>query len=263
MIRSWNLFHGRTLPASKRRRFQPMIERITEDRPVIVALQELGAGTLGRLAEWSGYRAYGDVSARPRLPHPLGTLITDLDPNLLRSAVEGQAIALLVDPALHVDDHRTIVLNSGRYRSRIADELDLGIHARLWWARERRVCQAVRVRFRDDRTAVVANFHATSYPDRRLADAELRRAASFSTGLAEPDEAVVLAGDFNLTIVTSPTLRELSNEEWGFSPAGPGLDHVLVRGLEVMHAERHWPEDLRRHEGVLLSDHAPVELEVA
>ena len=240
-----------------------MVERITEDRPAIVALQELGAGTLGRLAEWSGYQAYGDVSARPRLPHPLGTVITDLNPNLLRSAVEGQAIALLVDPDLRVDDHRSIVLNSGRYRSRIAAELELGLHARLWWARERRVCQALRVRFPDDRTAVVANYHATSYHDRRLADAELRRAASFAVGLADRDDAVVLAGDFNLTVVTSPTLRELSTPTWGFSPAGPGLDHVLVRGLEVTHAERHWPEDLRRHEGVLLSDHAPVELEVA
>jgi hypothetical protein len=240
-----------------------MVERIVEDRPVIVALQELGAGTLGRLAEWSGYEAYGDVSARPRLPHPLGTLITDLNPNLLRSAVEGQAIALLVDPALRLESRRTIVLNSRRYRERLADELGLGLHARLWWARERRIAQALRVRLPDDRTAVVANYHATSYPDRRLADAELRRAASFVVGLAEPDEAVVLAGDFNLTVVTSPTLRELSTEAWGFSSAGPGLDHVLVRGFEVTHAERHWPEDLRRHGEVLLSDHAPVELEVA
>jgi endonuclease/exonuclease/phosphatase family metal-dependent hydrolase len=239
-----------------------MIERIVEDGPAIVALQELGAGTLGSLAAWSGYKSYGDVSARPRLPHPLATLVTDLSPNVLRSAVEGQAIALLVDPAVRVDDHRSIVLNSRRYRARISDELGLGVHARLWWARERRVCQALRLRLPDDRSAVVANFHATSYHDRRLADAELRRAASFAVGLAEPDEAVVLAGDFNLTVVTSPTLRELSTPAWAFSPAGPGLDHVLVRGLEVTHAERHWPEDLRRHEGVLLSDHAPVELEV-
>ena len=240
-----------------------MIERIVEGRPAIVALQELGAGTLGRLAGWSGYPAYGDVSARPRLPHPLGTLITDLNPNLLRSAVEGQAIALLVDPALRVEERRSLVLNGRRYRSRVADEVGLGLHARLWWARERRVVQALRIHLPGDRTAVVANFHATSYHDRRLADAELRRAASFAVALAEPDEPVVVAGDFNLTVVTSPTLRELSTDAWGFSPAGPGLDHVLVRGLEVTHAERHWPEDLRRHGDVLLSDHAPVELEVA
>ena len=240
-----------------------MVELVTHDRPAIVALQELGAGTLHRLSEWSGYAAYGDVSARPRLPHPLGTLITDLNPNLFRSAVEGQAIALLVDPSFRVTDHRSIVLNNWRYRARIARELDLGRRAQLSWARERRVCQAVRVRFPDERTAVVANYHGTGYPDRVLADAELRRAASFAVGLAAPDEAVVLAGDFNLTVVTSPTLRELSQPQWGFSPAGPGLDHVLVRGLEVTHAERHWPEDLRRHGEVLLSDHAPVELEVA
>ena len=42
----------------------------------------------------------------------------------------------------------------------------------------------------------------------------------------------------------------------------PGLDHVLVRGLMPQGPERHWPEGLRRHGDVLLSDHAPVELEV-
>jgi endonuclease/exonuclease/phosphatase family metal-dependent hydrolase len=240
-----------------------MVERITQDRPAIVALQELGAGTLGRLTEWSGYSAYGDVSARPRLPHPLGTLITELNPNLFRSAVEGQAVALLIEPAFQVVDHRSIVLNNRRYRTRIAEELGLGFRARLWWARERRVCQALRVQLPDGRTAVVANYHGTGYPDRQLADAELRRAASFAVGLAAPDEPVVLAGDFNLTVATSPTLRELSEPQWEFSPAGPGLDHVLARGLEVTHPERHWPENLRRHDGVLLSDHAPVELEVA
>ena len=105
------------------------------------------------------------------------------------------------------------------------------------------------MRFRDDRTAVVANFHATSYPDRRLADAELRRAASFSTGLAEPDEAVVLAGDFNLTIVdVADAARALERGVGLLACRACGIDHVLVRGLEVVHAERHWPEDLRRHE---------------
>ena len=61
---------------------------------------------------------------------------------------------------------------------------------------------------------------------------------------------------------SSPTLRALGTSEWGFSQAGPGLDHVLVRGLMPQGPERHWPEGLRRHGEVLLSDHAPVELEV-
>jgi endonuclease/exonuclease/phosphatase family metal-dependent hydrolase len=121
----------------------------------------------------------------------------------------------------------------------------------------------VRTALPDGRTAIVANLHATSYrKDKRLADAELLRAATFADALAEPGEPVVLAGDFNVTVVTSRALRALATPEWGFSPAGPGLDHVLVRGLPVRTPERHWPDEQRLDEGVLLSDHAPVEIEV-
>jgi endonuclease/exonuclease/phosphatase family metal-dependent hydrolase len=190
-------------------------------------------------------------------------MVTDVDPNRLRSAVEGQANAILVAPGLEVTEHRTIVLNPRRFRKRIAEELGLDLLQRLRWARERRICQAVRVRLDEERTAVVGNLHATSVrDDKRIADAELLRAAAFVDGLANPGEPVVLAGDFNVTVVSSPTLRALGTSEWGFSQAGPGFDHVLVRGLVVKDPERHWPEDLRRHGDVLLSDHAPVELEV-
>lgn len=263
LIRSWNLFHGRTFPSGRKRYFERMVRLVCEDGPAIVALQELAVGTLPRLEGWSGYSPYGDVAAPARLPRGLGTILTDLDPTRLRSAVEGQANAILVAPGLEVTDHRSIVLNPRGFRKRVAEELGLGLVARLAWARERRICQAVRIRLEDGRTAVVANLHATSFrDDKRLADAELLRAAAFVDGLAEPREPVVLAGDFNVTVVTSPTLRALCSSEWGFSPAGPGLDHVLVRGLMPQGPERHWPEDLRRHGDILLSDHAPVELEV-
>lgn len=263
VIRSWNLFHGRTQPAQQRRYFERMVRLICEGEPTFVALQELAAGTLARLEGWSGYAARGAVASRPRLPRNLGALVTDLDPNLIRTAVEGQANAILVARGLRVLEHRTLVLNPRRIRKRIAGELGLGLDARLSWARERRVCHAVRAAWPDGRTAIVANLHATSYrEDKRLADVELLRAATFADGLAKPGEPVVLAGDFNVTVVTSPTLRALGTPEWGFSPAGPGLDHVLVRGLTVRTPERHWPEERRRHADVLLSDHAPVEVEV-
>lgn len=263
LIRSWNLFHGRTVPSSRRRYFERMVRLVCEDEPTIVVLQELGADTLRRLPSWSGYSVFGDVAARPLLPRRIGGLITDLNPDLIRSAVEGQANAILVAPGVRTANHQTLVLNTGRFRERVADELGLGLPARLAWARERRIAQAVRVSLPDGWSAVVVNTHLTAYgPDRRLADAELLRAATFADGLADPEEAVVLAGDFNVTVVSSPTLRALSEPEWGFSAAGPGLDHVLVRGLRVVRPETHWSEDRRRHGDLLLSDHAPVEVEV-
>ena len=264
VIRSWNLFHGRTLPQRREREFERMVRLVCQGGPAFVVLQELAAATLSRLETWSGYAAFGAVASRPRLPRELGMRVTDLAPNTIRSAVEGQANAILVERGVRVVEHRTLVLNPRSTRKRLAEELSLGAHARCSWARERRVCHAVRAALPDGRTLIVADLHATSYrTDKRLADAELLRAATFADALARPGEPVVLGGDFNVTVVTSPTLRSLGTPEWGFSPAGQGLDHVLVRGLEVRSPEARWPDERRLHEGVLLSDHAPVEIEVA
>ena len=63
-------------------------------------------------------------------------------------------------------------------------------------------------------------------------------------------EPVVLAGDFNSSL-TLP----------GFSPPHGGIDDVLVRGAEAS-ALCVWPVERRRQNGVVLSDHAPVEVTV-
>ena len=92
----------------------------------------------------------------------------------------------------------------------------------LYWAKERRVCQVVRVRLTDGRAAVVANFHATGSRDKRIPDAEVLRAATFADGFAAPDEICILAGDFNVTAERSTTLSELTGPEWGSQLPGPG-----------------------------------------
>jgi endonuclease/exonuclease/phosphatase family metal-dependent hydrolase len=109
---------------------------------------------------------------------------------------------------------------------------------------------------------LVANLHATSYPpDERLPDAEVLRAATFADALAGPEEPVVLGGDFNVSRDRSRTLAELAGPEWGFSPPGAGIDHVLVRGAPAGRPRR-WPAERRRVGGRLLSDHTPVEIRV-
>jgi endonuclease/exonuclease/phosphatase family metal-dependent hydrolase len=113
----------------------------------------------------------------------------------------------------------------------------------------------------DGRTYVVGNLHCTSHPDPRLADAELLRAAWFTTSLARPEDVVVMAGDFNVSAAQSQTLSDLMGPEWGFSPPGPGIDQILVRGAEVSRL-RVWPAAERTHDDRLLSDHAPVEVDV-
>jgi endonuclease/exonuclease/phosphatase family metal-dependent hydrolase len=83
--------------------------------------------------------------------------------------------------------------------------------------------------------------------------AEVRRAESFVSRLAR-DLPCVLAGDFNLRAEHLVGLT-------GWSELGTGIDHVLVRGLAPSPLSV-WPEERRRHNGRVLSDHAPVEVTI-
>jgi endonuclease/exonuclease/phosphatase family metal-dependent hydrolase len=259
LVRSWNLFHGNTVPPQRRAFLDEMIALATADEPDVLCVQEVPAWAL------PGFTA-GDVAAFPRIgplriPAELGKRLTDLNHGVLRSAFSGQGNGILVARSLRVLAHKTLVLNPRRFRDAQARTLGLGAAARLAWAKERRIVQALRLTD-GDRTYLVANLHCTSYAaDRRLADAELLRAASFALAEAQPEDVVVLAGDFNVTTETSPTLRDLAGDEWGFSPAGPGIDQILVRGASASRPRR-WPDEQRLHDGGLLSDHTPVEVEL-
>jgi endonuclease/exonuclease/phosphatase family metal-dependent hydrolase len=245
-----------------------MVQLASEDRPGVLCLQELPVWALPRLEKWSGMTAVSAVARRPMLgPVPgsaeVGRLLTELDHALLRSAFTGQANAILLAPGLRVLEEREVTLNPYRFRSAQARRLGLAVVPRLVWSKERRVCQVVRVRGGDG-TIVLANLHATGYtPDKRLADAELLRAAVFVDGVATPDESVVLAGDFNVSVSISQTLADLTTEAWGFEgPTPSGIDHLLVRGTSAG-PPRRWERDRRVRHGRVLSDHAPVERELA
>ena len=258
LVRTWNLFHGNALPPQRRSFLDEMISLATADDPDVLCVQEVPAWALGRFT-------VGDVAARPTVgPLPssasLGRRLTSLHHGLLRSAFSGQGNAVAVAPRLRVLAHDRLELNPRGFRAEEARRLHLGVVARNAWAKERRVVQTVRLGADDGRTYLVANTHCTSLPDRRIAQAEIMRAAAFVTAKALADDVVVLAGDFNLT-ATAGAMRELRRPEWGFSEPGPGIDHILVRGAETS-APRRWPTERRRLDGRLLSDHAPVEVEI-
>jgi endonuclease/exonuclease/phosphatase family metal-dependent hydrolase len=258
LIRTWNLFHGNALPPRRRTFLDEMIALATADDPDVLCVQEVPVWALGRFT-------IGDVAARPTVgPFPsspaIGRRLTSLHHGLLRSAFSGQGNAIAVGPRLRVLGHERLELNPRRVRAAEAPRLGLGVVARNAWAKERRVVQTARLGADDGRTYLVANMHCTSLPDRRIAQSELLRAATFATSEALPDDVVVLAGDFNLTGAAA-VMRDLTGPEWGFSAAGPGIDHVLVRGAETS-LPRRWPTERRRLDGRLLSDHAPVEVEI-
>jgi hypothetical protein len=245
-----------------------MVRLATADGPDVLCLQELPGWAGAQVAGWSGMRAYSDVAQPPRvgplpIPAELGRRLTALHNGLLRSAVAGQAIAVLLRPEARVLGHERLVLNSRDFREAQARWLSLPLVARLAWAKERRIVQTVRAQMGDGSTVLVANLHASSYPaDQRLADAELLRAAVFTDGLAQPDDVVVLAGDFNVPASRSATQAELTSAEWGFSPPlDEGIDQILVRGAPLDGVMR-WPPERRRVDGRVLSDHTPVDARI-
>lgn len=260
LVRSWNLFHGNTVPPQREAFLDEMLRLASADDPDVVCVQEVPAWALGRFT-------IGDVAARPMLgplpiPTDVGRRLTAPNHGLLRSAFSGQGNAMLVSPRLRVLSHDALTLNPRRFRAAQSRALRLGPVTRLGWAKERRIVQAVRLAAPDGRTFLVTNMHCTSYAaDERLADAELLRAAWFAVSKAAPEDVVVLAGDFNARAARSRTLRDLASEEWGFSEPGPGIDHILVRGASSSPLRR-WPDGQRKHGDHLLSDHAPVEVEI-
>ena len=227
LVRTWNVFHGNAEPPERHGYLEQMVRLATEDRPDVLCLQEVPVWSLKRLANWSGMQVFGAIGARPLLRSvALGRLTTALHQGLFRSAFTGQANAILLQPELRAVGEDSIVLNPPPSAGALARAPPLSPDARKW-AKERRVCQAVRTE-----GLPVANLHATGLPGKRVADAELLRAAVFADSVAEPDDSAVLAGDFNVIRERSTTLPQ-TRPEWGFSQPSPGIDQVLVRGAEA------------------------------
>ena len=261
LVRTWNVFHGNAVPPERRGFLEEMIRLASADRPDALCLQELPAWSLSKLEGWSGMRAFGALASRPLLVSArLAGAITELHHGLLRSAFTGQANAILLGPALRPLGAESIVLNPRGFRRAQARALGLDRSMRFAWAKERRVCQAVRTEA-NGRLLTIANLHVSKLADPRAKDAELLRAATFAAAFAEPGDVLVLAGDLNVVIGKSRMLEQLAGPEWGFTEPIPGLDQVLVSGARASRAER-WPDERRRVEGRLLSDHAPVEARI-
>ena len=257
LVRTWNVFHGNASPPGRRAHLEEMVRLASDDQPDVLCLQELPVWALRRLGDWSGMRAFGAVAARPRLRSAeLGRTITQRHHGLFRSVVTGQANAILLRPELRALSSGSIVLNPLRVRRLVARELALDRVARLRWANERRVCHAVRTE-----VLTVANLHISNVRDARIRDAELLRAATFADTFAAPSDVLVLAGDFNVRPWESQVLEQLAGPEWGFSTPIGGIDQILVRGARSGEPKR-WPEERRRLDGRLLSDHAPLEVTI-
>ena len=229
LVRSWNLFHGNTLPPGRRSRLEEMVRLATEDRPDVLCLQEVPLWALSRLPGWSGMTVRHVVTRRAVLGTWLGGAITRLHNGFFRSALAGQANAILLAPGLEALAHRTLRIDERRA--------------------EPRFCHAARLE-----ELVVGNLHATNdFRRPEVPAAEILRGEAFVTGFAGALPCI-LAGDFNVRAEHMPELP-------GWSAVGPGIDHVLVRRLSASPLSV-WPVERRLHNGAVLSDHAPVEVTI-
>src|SRR5690349_5237559 len=152
-----------------------MIRLATADEPDVLCLQEVPVWALSHLAGWSGMQSFGAVAARPLVRGAIGREVTELNQGRIRSALVGQANAILLRPGLRVLATDSIVLNPPSFRHRIDRELHLPARVQWRWLRHRRVVHAVRTS-----EVTVANLHGSATHNWAVADAELLRAATFA-----------------------------------------------------------------------------------
>ena len=160
LVRTWNLFHGNTHPPQRRAFLREMVELVTRDAPDVVCLQEVPVWALARLERWSGMQRSSAVARRRR---PLGRWVTELHHGLLRSALTGEADAILVARRFTLSDERRRVVSTAGLR---------------------RIVHGVRL----DGGVFVANVHVSADEE------QLARVAGF---VADEPQAIV-AGDLNL-----------------------------------------------------------------
>ena len=103
VIRTWNLYHGRTHPKTGRTYLERMVRLISLDAPDVVALQEVPLWALGRLERWSGMRAIWSVTV-PGFLGPVARFITDLDPVRVRFTAAGVVPQHIGVPGLRLGD---------------------------------------------------------------------------------------------------------------------------------------------------------------
>jgi endonuclease/exonuclease/phosphatase family metal-dependent hydrolase len=264
---SWNLFHGRDFPPDPRLfTWRSRLLRITERNEThiqvnrdlssefaamlaeaqwdVALLQECPPRFCGGLARACDAEAHRALTSRNSLGALRG-LAARLNPDLIASGEGGSNLTLVraAGPLGGIAERRELVIHAG-------------------WP-ERRAMALTRT----GSGLCVANLHATNDRPALAVDDVLwaARTASEWTG----DAPLLFGGDLNLRPRENPEVFDELQELFGLgSPTSPGaIDHLLVRGIDVVTVPHQWPAERReaRSDGLSLrlSDHAPVEVTLA
>jgi len=246
LVLSWNLFHGRSLPATNRSLYGEFAAKLGQWSWDVALLQEVPPWWPAPLARELGVEQCSALTSRNALP-ALRRALAERRPELLKSNGGG--------------------CNAILSRSPIAEHSTLGL--RRW--PERRVAQLARLQ---DGTCVV-NLHASTRPARAVQ--ELERLWTYALDWAVADR-LILGGDLNLRRPPPPPAPagafQRAPESGGASEHGgpivyvarSGVDHLYAWGLLAIEQDgaaagaparpsREVALDGRRVE---LSDHAPL-----
>jgi endonuclease/exonuclease/phosphatase family metal-dependent hydrolase len=238
---TWNLFHGRDHPPDEslftwRSRLLRVTERGERYAQVNRLLRAEFAEVLGRL-EWDvallqeapprwtwpfDAQQARALTSRNSLA-PLRALAARLNPDLIASN-EGGSNQLLVRTPWRLGEVETHELTRRP---------------------ERRVMMLARVEAPDGRRVAIANLHGSvdSVPG---AGEQVLRAAERAVEFAG-DLPLVLGGDLNLRVSRQPEVFEELERRFGLAAptSRTAIDHLLVRGLEVLEAPHALPPETR------------------
>ena len=264
----WNLFHGRDFPPdAKLRTWRSRLLRIDERNDThvqvnrdltpefatllssaawdVAMLQECPPRFAAPLARASGAEYHRVFTSRNELGFWRAALARQ-NPDLMASGEGGS--------------NSTLVRVPGKLGG-IAERRELTIHE---GEPERRSMAFTRTAS----GVCVANLHATNdRPAQAAADVfKGARAASEWAG----DAPLIFGGDLNLRPAENPEVFERLASEFGLASPTTGkkkIDHVLVRGLEVLSPPTQWAPERRElpldGRALRLSDHAPIEARFA
>ena len=262
---TWNLFHGRDKPpdATIRRSPRSKYLRTTESNATHV---QVNRSLRDEFAETLAEREWDIVllqEAPPRWLRPLclackasgasaltsrnfgaalRAAIADWNPDIIASN-EGGSNQLLVRAPWRIADVRRLTLTFLPERRRM-----------IW----------TRLEHPEAGSLAVSNLHATAHVVEHAArDVELAAERALTWAAGAP---LIFGGDFNLRTGSEPWAFEMLRERYGLNGPTEGpqvLDHLLVRGLDVVEPPRQQPVSARERpaEGgraLRLSDHEIV-----
>ena len=260
---AWNLFHGRDFPPDRTlRTWRSRLLRFDERNETHVQVNRDLSQEFATLLATSAWDVALLQESPPRFAAPLARACEAESHRVLTSRNGLGALRALLarqNPDLIASgeggSNLTLVRVPGKLGG-IAERHELAIHA---GEPERRAMAFTRTAS----GVCIANLHATN-DQPRLAVEDVLKAARAADRWAG-DSPLIFGGDLNLRPAENPDV--FAELEAGFGLAAPtapkAIDHLLVRGLEVVEPPAAWPPERRElpldGRALRLSDHAPVE----